>query len=95
MHKLPSPNSLQKRRILVQDTESPEKIDPKSWKFYYKLEKERKDKIDDCSNQAGRFSMSNLSPLKSCEVISSGLQSVAEKVSVAPKPLINVSRNEM
>ena len=95
MQKLPSPNSLQKHKILVQDTESPDKIDPKSKKFYYKLEKERKDKIEDCSHQVSRFSMSNFSPLKSSEVVSTGLQSIAEKVSVAPMPLINVSRNEI
>ena len=43
MKRLPSPSSLKKRKISIQDTEqSADNLDPHSWKFYYKLEKERK-----------------------------------------------------
>ena len=48
-----SPTSLKKRKISIHDTElETEKMiaDPKSWKFYYKLEKERKAKLE---SQAG------------------------------------------
>ena len=76
-----SPTSLKKRKISIHDTElETEKMiaDPKSWKFYYKLEKERKAKLESQAGfpKSGTKTVPQLSPLKSIPVAATGLQSI-------------------
>ena len=96
MQKLPSPSSFKKRNISIQDTDNQDdNLDPHSWKFYYKLEKEKMAQRECVAMQSGRLSVPSFSPIKSTEVANTGLQSIAENTGTAKKRLIHVSRNDV
>lgn len=88
-----SPESLKKQyKISIHEPDTSD-LDPQSWKYYYKKEKEKKAQME-VGLKSGTSSVPHLSPQKNAEVGSTGLQSVAKIRGAAPL-LINVSRNDM